>query len=71
MVRRRALEKIGGYEVASNSTGEDTDMARRLRAVGRVKFDLPTADVFIGAAPKKRRRDNDGVALWHQISIFG
>jgi glycosyltransferase involved in cell wall biosynthesis len=38
VVRRSALEKIGGYDTAIQFYGEDTDMARRMHAVGRVKF---------------------------------
>ena len=39
IVRRDALERIGGYNhLAFNFYGEDTDLARRLRAVGPVIF---------------------------------
>jgi glycosyltransferase involved in cell wall biosynthesis len=38
VVRRTALEQIGGYNPAFSFYGEDTDLARRLRAVGAVKF---------------------------------
>jgi glycosyltransferase involved in cell wall biosynthesis len=36
--RRRALEQIGGFDTAIQFYGEDTDIARRLYPVGRVKF---------------------------------
>lgn len=41
--RRSALEKIGGFDTEIDFYGEDTDIARRLCAVGKVKFtfDLP------------------------------
>lgn len=38
VVRRWALEKIGGYNLAIDFYGEDTDLARRLHYVGPVKF---------------------------------
>jgi cellulose synthase/poly-beta-1,6-N-acetylglucosamine synthase-like glycosyltransferase len=38
VVRRTALEEIGGYNPLFSFYGEDTDLARRLRAVGGVKF---------------------------------
>jgi glycosyltransferase involved in cell wall biosynthesis len=38
VVRREALEAIGGYNPLFSFYGEDTDLARRLNAVGRVKF---------------------------------
>jgi glycosyltransferase involved in cell wall biosynthesis len=38
VVRRAALESIGGYNKNFAFYGEDTDLARRLSAVGDVKF---------------------------------
>jgi glycosyltransferase involved in cell wall biosynthesis len=38
VVRRAALEEIGGYNPMFSFYGEDTDLARRLQAVGAVKF---------------------------------
>lgn len=38
VVRRGALEKIGGYDLTIDFYGEDTDLARRLHHVGPVKF---------------------------------
>jgi glycosyltransferase involved in cell wall biosynthesis len=38
VVRRAALEQIGGYNPQFSFYGEDTDLARRLHAVGAVKF---------------------------------
>jgi glycosyltransferase involved in cell wall biosynthesis len=38
VVRRSALEAIGGYNPVFSFYGEDTDLARRLNAVGSVKF---------------------------------
>ena len=38
IVRRDALEKIGGYDTNLSFYGEDTDIARRMNKVGDVKF---------------------------------
>src|SRR5581483_11129082 len=38
VVRRDALEKIGGYDTRIQFYGEDTDVARRLNTVGKVIF---------------------------------
>jgi glycosyltransferase involved in cell wall biosynthesis len=38
VVRRCALEEIGGYNMRFSFYGEDTDLARRLNEVGEVKF---------------------------------
>ena len=38
VVRRSALEKIGGFDTSIDFYGEDTDIARRLQDVGYVKF---------------------------------
>lgn len=43
VVRRDALHKIGGYDTTISFYGEDTDIARRISRVGKVKwtFALP------------------------------
>lgn len=38
VVRRSALEQIGGFNLAISFYGEDTDLACRLFAIGQVKF---------------------------------
>ena len=38
VVRRQALENIGGFNLAISFYGEDTDLARRLNEVGEVRF---------------------------------
>ena len=40
ILRRSALEKIGGYNTGIAFYGEDTDLARRLARVGTVRFTL-------------------------------
>ncbi len=43
IVRRDAMQKIGGYDTRISFYGEDTDIAKRIRAVGKVRwtFALP------------------------------
>jgi len=38
VLRRTALETIGGYDTSLNFYGEDSDIARRINRVGKVKF---------------------------------
>src|SRR5450631_2149445 len=38
VLRRDALEKIGGFDTTISFYGEDTDIARRMHQVGTVKF---------------------------------
>lgn len=38
VVRRSALEAIGGFDTSINFHGEDTNIARRLHKVGKVKY---------------------------------
>jgi glycosyltransferase involved in cell wall biosynthesis len=38
IVRRSALEAIGGYDTSIDFYGEDTDIARRIQKMGKVKF---------------------------------
>ena len=37
-MRREALEAIGGFNTAIPFYGEDTDIARRMNRVGKVRF---------------------------------
>jgi len=45
VLRRTALEKIGGFNVDIKFYGEDTDIARRIQKMGRVSF-LPAFKMF-------------------------
>lgn len=38
ILRRAALEKIGGFDLKISFYGEDSDIARRIQKIGRVKF---------------------------------
>lgn len=43
IVKKEAMQKIGGYDLEIDFYGEDTDIAKRIQKIGRVKFtfDLP------------------------------
>lgn len=38
VLRRSALDRIGGFDTSIDFYGEDTDVARRMQAAGRIKF---------------------------------
>jgi len=40
VVRKEALEKIGGFDVNINLFGDDMDLGRRIRKIGGTSFDL-------------------------------
>jgi len=40
VLRRDALQKIGGFDTSISFYGEDTDIARRMNSVGKVKFNF-------------------------------
>jgi len=40
VLRRSALEKVGGFNLDIKFYGEDTDIARRIQKTGKVKFDF-------------------------------
>jgi cellulose synthase/poly-beta-1,6-N-acetylglucosamine synthase-like glycosyltransferase len=56
VVRRAAMEQIGGYNPLFSFYGEDTDLARRLHAVGAVKFTFELPALSSG-----RRLLNEGL----------
>jgi glycosyltransferase involved in cell wall biosynthesis len=58
VVRRSSLEQIGGYNPRFTFYGEDTDLARRLIAVGAVKFTFRLSALSSG-----RRLLEDGLLL--------
>ncbi|HEX9199647.1 MAG TPA: glycosyltransferase family 2 protein [Acidobacteriaceae bacterium] len=68
VVSRAALEKIGGFDVAISFYGEDTDIARRLNAVGDVEF---TFDLKMYSSA--RRLKHEGmlkIALRYTMNYF-
>ena len=56
IVRRQALEKIGGFNLAISFYGEDTDLARRLNDIGEVRFTFALKMLSSG-----RRLNKEGV----------
>ena len=54
IVRRSALEKIGGYDTGIAFYGEDTDLGRRLIGVGRVHF---TFRLSLSASGRRLRKE--------------
>jgi cellulose synthase/poly-beta-1,6-N-acetylglucosamine synthase-like glycosyltransferase len=54
VVRRSALEKIGGYDTRIAFYGEDTDLARRLVKVGKVRF---TFRLSLPASGRRLRKE--------------
>jgi len=55
-VKREALLKIGGFDESIDFYGEDTDIARRLSYVGKVKFTL-----FLPMPTSARRLKKEGL----------
>ncbi len=56
ILRRSALETVGGYNLALSFYGEDTDMAIRMQRIGRVKFSF-----FLPMRTSGRRLKDEGV----------
>jgi hypothetical protein len=50
VLRREALEQIGGFNTAISFYGEDTDIARRMNRVGQGEVHVRPEDVLVGAA---------------------
>jgi len=68
VLSRAALEAIGGYDVSITFYGEDTDIARRLHAVGKVHF---TFDLKMYSSA--RRLKHEGMltmALRYAVNYF-
>jgi glycosyltransferase involved in cell wall biosynthesis len=54
ILRRAALEKIGGFDLEISFYGEDSDIARRIQKIGRVKF---TFDLPIYASGRRLKKE--------------
>ena len=54
VLRRDALVKIGGFDTAIAFYGEDTDIARRLNCVGKVKF---TFDLKMFSSARRLKKE--------------
>jgi N-terminal domain of galactosyltransferase len=54
VLRREALERIGGYDTRFEFYGEDTDMARRIQKEGEVRF---TWELPVWASGRRLRKE--------------
>jgi glycosyltransferase involved in cell wall biosynthesis len=54
VLRRDALEKIGGFNTSISFYGEDTDIARRMNSVGEVKF---TFDLKMFSSARRLKKE--------------
>ncbi|QBY02041.1 glycosyltransferase [Rhodophyticola sp. CCM32] len=57
-LRRRALDRIGGFDTSFAFYLDDTDMALRLHQAGLISVSVPSALVHHGFAPSARRAAN-------------
>jgi len=68
VLRRAALEKIGGFNTAIAFYGEDTDIARRMNQVGEVKF---TFDLKMFSSARRLKKEGTlRIALRYSINYF-
>jgi glycosyltransferase involved in cell wall biosynthesis len=61
VLRREALEKIGGFNTAIAFYGEDTDIARRMNGVGEVKF---TFDLKMLSSARRLKQEGMMTIAW-------
>lgn len=61
VLRRDALERIGGFNLALTFYGEDTDLARRLPEVGRVSF---TFDLKMFSSARRLKKEGIFTMAW-------
>ena len=68
VLRRAALEKIGGFDTSISFYGEDTDIARRMNQVGDVKF---TFDLKMFSSARRLKKEGTlRIALRYTINYF-
>jgi glycosyltransferase involved in cell wall biosynthesis len=61
ILRRTALEKIGGFDLGISFYGEDSDIARRIQKEGRVKFTFSLPIYASGRRLKKEGMIKEGL----------
>jgi glycosyltransferase involved in cell wall biosynthesis len=61
VLRREALEQIGGFNTAIAFYGEDTDIARRMNGVGEVKF---TFDLKMLSSARRLKHEGMLTIAW-------
>jgi len=68
VLRREALEEIGGFNTAISFYGEDTDIARRMLKVGKVKF---TFDLKMFSSARRLKHEGIPTMAWrYAINYF-
>ena len=68
VLRRSALEQIGGFDTSISFYGEDTDIARRMNQVGDVKFTLELK--MFSSARRLKKEGTLRIALRYTINYF-
>jgi GT2 family glycosyltransferase len=66
-VRREALAKIGGFDTSIEFHGEDTNLARRLSAIGRVRI---ASACFMYTSARRYRAMGKGAVFGLYIRNF-
>jgi glycosyltransferase involved in cell wall biosynthesis len=68
VLRREALEKIGGFNTAIAFYGEDTDIARRMNQIGEVKF---TFDLKMFSSARRLKQEGMMTIAWrYTVNYF-
>ncbi len=74
VLRRSALQKIGGFDTSIAFYGEDADIAKRIQKVGKIKFDFK---LLVYSSPRRLQKEGLLKTAWHYginyiwILIFG
>jgi glycosyltransferase involved in cell wall biosynthesis len=68
VLRRDGLEKIGGFNTAISFYGEDTDIARRMSQVGKVKF---TFGLKMYSSARRLKKEGTMTMAWrYTVNYF-
>jgi glycosyltransferase involved in cell wall biosynthesis len=68
VLRRKALEEIGGFNTAISFYGEDTDIARRMNLIGEVKF---TFDLRMFSSARRLKQEGMLTIAWrYTVNYF-
>jgi glycosyltransferase involved in cell wall biosynthesis len=68
VLRREALEKIGGFDTSIAFYGEDTDIARRMNQIGEVKF---TFDLKMFSSARRLKQEGMMTIAWrYTVNYF-
>ena len=68
VITRQALAQIGGFNLAIRFYGEDTDLARRLNAIGKVRFTFSLK--MFSSARRLRKEGMLTTAMRYSINYF-